>query len=160
MDTIGQTHKFKVPSYNFTAKRQTINVTKGVCPSVLPLIRVVAAALSDAVVEIAHALGAVQVCNTAIGGARSTWSSAETSASSIESDVQEKAKYETSLNQPQSTNPNHGFLMEPLSIFIEVVTFFHKIYLWFLFVFHLFFFFETLLSSTFFFAFFQLQKVW
>ena len=136
-----QTHKFKVPSYNFTAKRQTINVTKGVCPSVLPLIRVVAAALSDAVVEIAHALGAVQVCNTAIGGARSTWSSAETSASSIESDVQEKAKYETSLNQPQSTNPNHGFLMEPLSIFIEVVTFFHKIYLWFLFVFHLFFFF-------------------
>uniref|UniRef100_A0A0D3D7D2 Uncharacterized protein n=1 Tax=Brassica oleracea var. oleracea TaxID=109376 RepID=A0A0D3D7D2_BRAOL len=83
------------------------NYGEGVCPSVLPLIRVVVAALSDAVVEIAHALGAVQVCNTAIGGARSTWSSAETSASSIESDVQEKAKYETSLNQPQSTNPNH-----------------------------------------------------
>ncbi|KAF3489910.1 hypothetical protein F2Q69_00054594 [Brassica cretica] len=94
------------------------NYGEGVCPSVLPLIRVVAAALSDAVVEIAHALGAVQVCNTAIGGARSTWSSAEPSASSKESDVQEKAKYETSLNQPQSTNPNHGFLMEPLSIFI------------------------------------------
>ncbi|CAN6908560.1 unnamed protein product [Brassica oleracea] len=94
------------------------NYGEGVCPSVLPLIRVVAAALSDAVVEIAHALGAVQVCNTSIRGARSTWSSAEPSASSKESDVQEKAKYETSLNQPQSTNPNHGFLMEPLSIFI------------------------------------------
>ncbi|WZZ11259.1 hypothetical protein YC2023_097180 [Brassica napus] len=51
--------------------------------------------------------GAVNVCNTAIGGTCSTWSLAEPSASSKESVVQEKSKYKTSLNQPQSRNPNH-----------------------------------------------------
>ncbi|CAN7043636.1 unnamed protein product [Brassica oleracea var. botrytis] len=60
--------------------------------------------------------GAVNVCNTAIGGTCSTWSLTESSASSKESVVQEKAKYETSLNQPQSRNPNHGCLIESLSI--------------------------------------------
>ncbi|CAN6881697.1 unnamed protein product [Brassica oleracea] len=39
--------------------------------------------------------GAVNVCNTAIGGTCSTWSLTEPSASSKESVVQEKAKYET-----------------------------------------------------------------
>ncbi|CDY70172.1 BnaAnng32810D [Brassica napus] len=60
--------------------------------------------------------GAVNVCNTAIGGTCSTWSLAEPSASSKESVVQEKSKYKTSLNQPQSRNPNHGCLIESLSI--------------------------------------------
>ncbi|KAF2570103.1 hypothetical protein F2Q70_00000751 [Brassica cretica] len=61
-------------------------------------------------------LGAVNVCNTAIGGTCSTWSLAEPSASSKESVVQGKAKDETSLNQPQSRNPNHSCLIESLSI--------------------------------------------
>ncbi|KAG2269352.1 hypothetical protein Bca4012_071654 [Brassica carinata] len=60
--------------------------------------------------------GAVNVCNTAIGGTCSTWSLAEPSASSKESVVQEKAKYETFLNQPQSRNPNHGCLIGSLTI--------------------------------------------
>ncbi|KAH0856751.1 hypothetical protein HID58_085012, partial [Brassica napus] len=60
--------------------------------------------------------GAVNVCNTAIGGTCSTWSLAEPSASRKESVVQEKAKDETSLNQPQSRNPNHSCLIESLSI--------------------------------------------
>ncbi|KAJ4866893.1 Uncharacterized protein Rs2_51578 [Raphanus sativus] len=60
--------------------------------------------LPETVVETAHAPGAVQVCNTAIGGTCSTWSLAEPSASSKESDMQKKVKHEVSLNQTQSTN--------------------------------------------------------
>ncbi|CAN6855055.1 unnamed protein product [Brassica oleracea] len=61
-------------------------------------------------------LGAVNVCNTTIGGTCSTWSLAEPSASSKESVVQGKTKDETSLNQTQSRNPNHSCLIESLCI--------------------------------------------
>ncbi|KAF8050732.1 hypothetical protein N665_1895s0008 [Sinapis alba] len=51
----------EVSSYNFTIKRQTIIVTKVVCPAVLPPF-VVAENQLKAIVETAHAPGVIQFC--------------------------------------------------------------------------------------------------
>ncbi|KAG2315405.1 hypothetical protein Bca52824_018527 [Brassica carinata] len=90
VDTVSQTHKFRVKISSFnTAKSQTLTVTKVVCPAVLPPIRVVAEIKPDAVYKAANAPVIVHVCNSAIGG---TCSGAEPTASSKKSDMQKKAK--------------------------------------------------------------------
>ena len=104
MDTIGQTHKFSLQLELYS--NETNHKCDKWCLSFC----------SATYKSRSSTPGAVNVCNTAIGGTCSTWSLAEPSASSKESVVQEKAKYEMSLNQPQSRNPNHGCLIESLSI--------------------------------------------
>ncbi|KAG5406638.1 hypothetical protein IGI04_012757 [Brassica rapa subsp. trilocularis] len=104
MDTTGQTHKFSLQLELFS--NETNHKCDKWCLSFC----------SSTYKSRSSTPGAVNVCNTAIGGTCSTWSLAEPSASSKESVVQDKAKYKTSLNQPQSRNPNHGCLIESLSI--------------------------------------------
>ncbi|KAH0878543.1 hypothetical protein HID58_065937, partial [Brassica napus] len=95
MDTIGQTHKFSLQLELYS--NETNHKCDKWCLSFC----------SATYKSRSSTPGAVNVCNTAIGGTCSTWSLNEPSASSKESVVQKKAKYETSLNQPQSRNPNH-----------------------------------------------------
>ncbi|KAH0916257.1 hypothetical protein HID58_030703, partial [Brassica napus] len=95
MDTTGQTHKFSLQLELFS--NETNHKCDKWCLSFC----------SSTYKSRSSTPGAVNVCNTAIGGTCSTWSLAEPSASSKESVVQDKAKYKASLNQPQSRNPNH-----------------------------------------------------